>query len=844
MDPIVLRCFLWLSFADPHDERGSNDLHGANSPASGVIVTVTATSVADGTKMASATIMVTAIMVSVSPAAATVAPGSTAKFTATVTNDGENKGVAWTVSCPAASCGSVSPTSTPSGTATTYTPPSPPPVGNLTVTLTAASVTNPVASASATITILGITISISPASASVPSAGTQPFTANVTNDPTNGGVTWSLGEEFSTRTCIRFPIFHCFFSTSFNPCSPGCGTISPPSTASGTPTTYTAPAHFTPPFSFCLPFPFPCRRFLGVFIQATSVTNTGAFSRASITILPISVSVSPTSASVVVNLTLQFTATVTNDGANGGAGAGVTWTLTQNGVACSPGCGTVSPTNTASGASTTYTAPAVVPDLPLVTITATAVTDVTKSASAVITVTTASGAACGAGSGSESLLKGQYAFRVQGFLPGGFAPLIGSFTADGTGKITEGEQDAGSSGPQPFDITKSFYWVGPDHRGCLTLGGTTYYRFALGSINASNIATAGHIIEFDDTTGTSSGVPAVRNAGTLKLQDATSFAADQFKDNYVIGLAGGGTGGTRSAVAGTFTSDGISAITASNLDFDGAGIVTSNVASTPGGSFTCCDADGRGTLQLTGSSFALNFVMYMVNSSDIFLDSTDDIFSGEAIGISSGTTFSQASLSGSSVIRKTAQSTSGPLVDVALASANGTGAITVTDNVNSAGTFTTTANALNYLVAANGRVTFTGVTTPPVIYLFGSNKGFLVGTDANVEFGILEPQSAGPFSNASLSGAYTFGTENPSAITVTMQSGVVTPDGKGNASGTSDQSSSSGLAQNQSVSLTYSVAADGTGNFGANTTAILISGNKLVFISNTDTDPTITVVEK
>lgn len=68
-------------------------------------------------------------------------------------------------------------------------------------------------------------------------------------------------------------------------------------------------------------------------------------------------------------------------------------------------------------------------------------------------------------------------------------------------------------------------------------------------------------------------------------------------------------------------------------------------------------------------------------------------------------------------------------------------------------------------------------------------------------------------------------------------------DGAGNVAGTFDQSNLAGLTQNQSLSLTYSVSANGAGTFGSGTTASLVSGNKLVFINNTST-PAITVVEK
>jgi hypothetical protein len=798
-------------------------------PAGDLTVTITATAAAGGSIPASANFQVPGITVTVSAPSVTMLPlNGTAQVTATVTGDpAAQPAVTWSVSCAVTACGSVAPSTTGSGVATTYTAPAIPPAGNLVVTITAASVTNAAVSGSTTVTIIGITISIAPPSASVDSAGTQSFTATVNNDPSNGGVTWSL--QITQLVCLPFPLRRCHNVTSV--CPTVCGSFSPASTASVASTTYTAPN--SPPRG-------------AVAAVATSVTNTGARGTANITILGISVSVSPSTATIAVNGTQSFTATVTNDGANGGAGAGVAWTLEQNGVACSPGCGTLSAPNSAIGVPVTYTAPATVPAYPILTVIAHSVTDTTKLQYATVTVTTPSGAPCGAGSGGESLLNGQYAFRVQS--PNAVT-IAGSFKADGTGKITAGEQDFNASSAQTLDITKSLYSVdvGSDHRGCLAVaitgGGTSYYRFALGSINSGNIATAGHIMEFDDTTGTGQ-----RVTGTIRLQDATSFAAGKFKGNYVIGLIGVNGALIRSAIAGTFTSDGISAITASNLDINDAGTITSNLASAPGGSFTCCDTNGRGTLQLaTPTGLANSLILYMISSNEAFIaNSGTPTYSGEAIAVPAMTTFAQTSLNGSAVIRKTAQTPAGPLVDIALASANGTGGISITDKTNNAGTFSSATTPFTYTVASSGRVTLTGGASPPVVYLYGPNAGFLVGTDANVEFGIIEPQAGGPFSggNASLSGGYMFGTENPSASTAALETGVATLDGAGNVTGTSDQAGPTGLTQNQNVSLTYSVAADGTGTFGTGTTAILISGSKLVFINNTSTATTITVVEK
>ena len=805
-------------------------------PAGDLTVTITANAAGGGATPASANFKVPGITVSVAaPSATPLKVNGSAQVTATVTGDTAANGVIWAVSCSLSDCGSVSPATTASGVATTYKAPASPPAGNLTVNITAASATNSAATGSTTETITGITISIAPDSASVKSAGKQSFTATVNDDPSSGGVIWHM--QIVRRICNPFS-HQC--TTSITTCTT-CGTLSPATTAGGVATTYTAPA--SPPISN------PFSQLMAVDAVAVSATNALATGTAKVSIQKISVSVAPaTSASVAVNDTLALTATVTNDGANNGAGAGVTWTLTQNGAACSPGCGAISPASTASGVAASYTAPAVVPALPVLTVTATSVTDAKQLASFTITVTTASGAACGAGSGSESFLKGQYAYRLQNTSSYGVA---GSFTADGTGKVTAGEEDDTNLSGFQVDATRSSYAVGPDHRGCLTLGftngGTTYFRFALGGINSSSIATTGRIIEFDDTTGTGStdNLPVLaRIAGTLRLQDATSFLASQFKGNYVAGFVGA-AGDSRFAAAGTFASDGVSVISSSNFDVNVAGTLTSNVASAPDGAFTCCSTNGRGTLQFTDSNFTSNLVLYMVNSKDVFLVGIGPVpENGEAVGVPSGTSFTQGSLNGASVIFKSAQSTTGPVVDVGLANANGTGSITVGDNTNNAGTFNTGNTAFTYTVGSNGRVTLTGGTNPPVLYLYGANAGFLVGTGANVEFGAIEAQAAGPFNNASLSGAYTFGTENPSTDAAAFQSGIATLNGSGNAAGTSDQSSSTGLAQNQNLNVTYSVGATGQGTFGSGTTAILVSGTKIVFIHNTGATPTITIVEK
>jgi dienelactone hydrolase len=228
------------------------------------------------------------ISVAVGPASAMVQAGATQQFTATVSNDSADKGVTWTVSCSAAPCGKVSPTSTASGVATTYTASPTAPASALTVTITATSVTNGSATASATVTVpaaAAISVSVAPPNATVQPGGTGQFTATVTNDAANKGVTWTLVQDGSA-------------------CSPSCGTVAPTGTTSGTPTTYTPPAN-APVNSV-------------VTLTATAVTETTISASATITIAAVPVTLIPNMlqfGKVVVHTSSRVqTATLTNTG--------------------------------------------------------------------------------------------------------------------------------------------------------------------------------------------------------------------------------------------------------------------------------------------------------------------------------------------------------------------------------------------------------------------------------------------------------------------------------------------------------------------------------------------------
>lgn len=191
-------------------------------PAGGVTVTITAT-YAGGGNVAPITAMIAinAISVTFAPAPPTqLLISGTTNIAATVTNDSNNAGVNWTVTCGSAQCGSFSLTHTASGQTTAYTAPADVPTGT-SVTITATSADSS-ANAQASVTIFSnvqVTFTFGPPTTPMNTNTTQQIAATITNDPNNAGVTWTV-------TCGSIG---------------ECGSFNPTSTSNNVPTTYTAP---------------------------------------------------------------------------------------------------------------------------------------------------------------------------------------------------------------------------------------------------------------------------------------------------------------------------------------------------------------------------------------------------------------------------------------------------------------------------------------------------------------------------------------------------------------------------------------------------------------------------
>ena len=140
--------------------------------------TVTATNAA-GNGIATATFSVQGVAVAIAPGIATLAPGATQQFSATVTGTATTA-VTWSV--PEAGGGTVS-------AAGLYTAPATPGSYHLIAT----SVADPTRSATATITVQSVAVAITPGTATLAPGATQQFSATVTGTA-NTAVTWSIPE--------------------------------------------------------------------------------------------------------------------------------------------------------------------------------------------------------------------------------------------------------------------------------------------------------------------------------------------------------------------------------------------------------------------------------------------------------------------------------------------------------------------------------------------------------------------------------------------------------------------------------------------------------------------------
>jgi Fe-S cluster assembly iron-binding protein IscA len=722
-------------------------------------VKVTATSVADKTKAASATVsIIQAISVSVAPAAVQVVVGDSQQFTATVSGT-SNTNVSWAVSgsgCSGTSCGTISPSGLYFAPAAVPNPAK--------VLVTATSAADDTKSNSATVTVIPpIIVKLSPTTATVTVDGKQQFTASVSGT-TNTGIIWTV---------------------SGSGCSgASCGVVS----SAGL---YTAPATV----------PVPAQ----VTIKAASAADSISYRTATVTIIPpVVVKISPTSAKLVTGHDQQFSATVT-----GTTNVNVTWSVT--GAGCTGlACGSITSTGF-------YSAPGRVPSPAEVTVTATSVVDTSKSSSAIVTIlppvsvsvspatvqvvisghqqftasvtgTTNTGVTWSlAGTGCTGSACGTISsvglYAAPGTIPNpAQVKVTATSNADGTKSgsaiVTIIPTVAVTISPTsvvvPVDSQQQFHATvdGSNNNSVdWSISGPGCSGSACGSITSSGLYTAPLAIPSPATIV----VKATAQIDTSQSASATvNIVATQnskLKGHYAFLFTGFNSDGVYQA-AGSFTADGNGNVTDGTEDVNSTSGPATNVPFI--GTYQV-NEDNRGTLTFSSSTGGqtFRFALNSTSTNGRFIEFDDSGVSGSGVIEQQDTTaFTLAALKGPYVLRLVGQDSAPDRIGaLSIFDFNGTGDIVGGSmDVNDGGTLLPTFGSIGgtYSIAGTGRGTarlsipgFEGGTFDFAFYAVSASKLLFVSMDplstGNPIFsGPAELQSGAPYVTSSFSGPTTF----------------------------------------------------------------------------------------
>jgi hypothetical protein len=418
---------------------------------------------------------------------------------------------------------------------------------------------------------------------------------------------------------------------------------------------------------------------------------------------------------------------------------------------------------------------------------------------------------------SNASLKGSYAYTLGGSYfnsatGNGFYLRSGTFVADGSGNITSGEDDFVQAGGVATTKTTGSYAVADDGTGILNLVlPNEQLRLAI------TIAPGGkiYVIEFDATAS---------GAGQAVQQDAAALASTP-TGTYVFRFhsyePSVPSPGSVSAV-GLMTLSTSSIVGNEDAVRDGT---FSSVTLT--GALTGPDSTGRGTITITDSvGFVSHFIYYVVDADTLNLLETDPgpLGAGNAEA-QSGTPFSNSSVKNNFVFHSRGDT------------------LKNLDGVNSAGVFSSDGNGRitggsydsgqdgvpiqnasltgTYSVDPNGRLAITLNPTqgsqvlspiPEVAWMVNSSRAFLlVDVPGRAEDGAMDQQQSGPFSNASLNGAYSFvmfGYDSQSPIEIDRV-GPMTFDGGSTVTLTNYFANRSGSRNQTNAAGKYMVSANG-----------------------------------
>jgi hypothetical protein len=481
---------------------------------------------------------------------------------------------------------------------------------------------------------------------------------------------------------------------------------------------------------------------------------------------------------------------------------GVNWT-----VSCgSADCGSFNP---ASGANTTYTAPATIPSGNTVTITATAAADSSVSVMGTTTITTGS---------TGTALNGQYVFAITGLDSSGVYVAAGTIVADGNGNITSGEEDFCDLGNPTclVGLLSGNFSTGSDGRGSVNITSSTIGSQTLELVLTS--ASHALITEFD-TFATAS--------GTLDLQDANALNPSVISGGYSMTVNGIDLGvGVPNAFGAVMTGDGSGGFNNVTLDENDEGTLstvsdTFLVQSGP-------DTFGR----VTVSDGSLVFGYYIVNAKALRVIELDAFFQslGSAYTEGSGS-LSVANLAGNSVFTVADQSPMGAAgvggeftadnsgnvstgfmdVNDDGSASNGSISGSTLTTVGARGTFTLSGSVSSNVTTFEVYLVDPGVNILDPTQSSGGGGALLLDNDVNeVGTGATIPQAG----SSSFNGNYGEGLQLfDTSLDELDMTGQTTASGSSSLTGTADVNEDGTLLPAQTLTGTFSADGSNAGRF-------------------------------
>jgi Putative Ig domain len=430
-----------------------------------------------------------------------------------------------------------------------------------------------------------------------------------------------------------------------------------------------------------------------------------------------------------------------------------------------------------------------------------------------------------AGASNNTLFSGQYAFLFTGFDSDGPVQLAGTLTSNGAGVITTGSVDSnrvsgvalgGSIVPQGGTTPPgSTYSIGADGRGAMELTISFGLNSAIVADYRLALDSEGNIKFFQDYTTVATKDPKkTHGEGIMKPVAGITFSAASFSGNYAFELPGYEAAANKPvALAGRVHSDG-QTLSSGTSDFNDNGTYSSQSIS---GDFSFISGNEGAINELTfapnnGQQVTLSFDVFFVTPSDLFFIEADSdtttglptVFrlAGEVVLQSTSATFNQSAMAGTSVASGTGLNSGGNasifagLLTSTLCNQNAAASLSYDENNGGAidgGTGNPIAFTGTCSITSNGRVAFSGLggaaasTRVVAAYLTGPGSGFLIGSDAAVTTGRLEPQTITTFSPKSFFDGYTLSAPYIAEASVKNVIGQTMADGTSLLTGTVDE---------------------------------------------------------